>query len=1176
MDMQTRIDLEPIAHRLKLPLAGAQRAVDLLDEGNTVPFITRYRKDQTGGLDEEQIFLLQAEVRHARQLLERKQTILKSIEAQQQLTPELAQRIEQARSMRALEDLYLPFKPKKKTLAQVARSRGLEPLAREVLAGDAAAADLQQRAADFVLPENELPSTQDVLQSLQHLIAEHFGDSAQLRSRLRRILWRDGRLVSRRTENLPEADQDATASPPTAAPAAPSAPQESQAASEVGEAAVPTEPRSCPAAPDASPTAPVPQSAAAEPSGSEPGARIPAQPAAAPQPVAAIPPTTAPESAAESPPTPPGGAEPEPAADPAATAEPGAEPAAGAAETRSAAPLAAALQAARPAAPSPSRPAKSTIQAARRDQRREARQRRRQRLIQSFKDYFDFSNPLNRIPHYRVLAINRGERTKVLRVKIEVPHPERLLQEAESLLIPADHPHADFLRGCLQNALNRLVLPSLEREIRRELTEKSDEHAVAVFAQNLRKLLLQPPLRNRRLVAIDPGCRNGCKLVALDPYGKVLDHTLIHLVGSEDRRRAGREALVAFVKQHQADAIAIGNGTGCRDAELVVADILSNELQEERLGYLIVNEAGASVYSTSEIGREELPAYDATVRGAVSIGRRALDPLSELVKIDPGSIGVGLYQHDVKAKHLRESLDQVVESCVNYVGVDVNAASPALLRYVSGLNSLTARRIFDHRQQHGPFRNRNQLKDVPGIGEATFVQAAGFLKIAGGDNPLDETWIHPESYETAERLLEAVGSNVSALRRPEPVPAPTQEDPTLQPGESAAAEPTPTEPPAEGPESDGASAATAPASAEASGPDPGTTDPAVPGDTRAAVALDRCPDARSADLHATGPGAATHSAAPPAAAQETAHDRPHSLENAPPTQVGNGVDAATDPPSTPTASSSVSPAPEPSRPEQAQQGPRQPGQVCAPWSNHLKQIDVHALSRQLGVGQLLLEDMITALVRPGRDPREDLPPPVFRRGVLKLEDLKPGMELSGTVLNVVDFGAFVDIGLVDSGLIHVSRLANHFVTNPHDVVSVGDILRVWVVDVDPQRRRVSLTAIEPGTEKPGHETSRSERAGTQSTPARRPKSRRGGGKPKPAAEGAGRRKEKRAHRTQQSTRPARPARPRAVAPITKAMQEGREPMRTFSDLKQFFEQSRTRPQRAEGDPGDGADAPKKS
>ncbi len=627
-----------------------------------------------------------------------------------------------------------------------------------------------------------------------------------------------------------------------------------------------------------------------------------------------------------------------------------------------------------------------------------------------------------------MLAINRGERAKVLRVKIEADL--EAMQAAVDELVEADHPHADFLRGCGRDALARLVFPSLEREVRRELTDWAESHAVDVFARNLRNLLLQTPVRGRRVLAIDPGFKSGCKLAALDEFGNLLDQAVIHLVGKPERKLEGRAKLVEMIKQHQLSVVAIGNGTACRETEELMSDLLATELADAGVAYVIVNEAGASVYSTSPLGREEFPEYDATLRGAISIGRRLQDPLSELVKIDPASIGVGMYQHDVKAKHLRTSLDAVVESCVNYVGVDLNTASPALLRYVSGLNQLTARRLYDYRAQHGPFRNREQLKEVPGFGEATFVQAAGFLKIGDGDNPLDATWIHPESYPLAQQVLEKMECTLADLAEKE---------------------------------------------------------------------------------------------------------------------------------------------------------------AAARIAERAAQLELDGLTAQLDAGAMLLTDILAQLARPGRDPREDLPPPIFKKGVIKLDDLTPGMELSGTVLNVVDFGAFVDIGLHDTGLVHISQLANKYVRDPHEVVSVGDIVKVWVHEIDKTRRRVSLTMIAPGTprtppprrgEKRKGDGPRGARpaagaapavaapqgeatdggtaqAGTETATAPPPRDRRPArpqGRPqRPQQRGDARRFEKGAAGTKPAFKPRPERKPKPLVPLTNEMKAGKEPLRTFGDLKQFLE-----------------------
>lgn len=823
------IDLGRIAQRLDLPVTGVEAVVHLLDSGNTIPFITRYRRDQTGGLDEEQVRVIAESVGRARQLADRKATIQRTIQSQGKLTSALEGRIAAAESLKQLEDLYLPFKPRKLSLAEIAKQRKLEPLAREILAADPAAAQVETRAADFIDPDVEVGAVADVLLGVGHIIAHDYSERADVRGRLREIFHRQARLTSQRI-------------------------------------------------------------------------------AAAGKPLS-------------------------------------------------------------------------------KDEKH-------------FRDYFDYAEHVQRIPPHRVLAINRGERAKLLKVRIEGP-AEELQAAAEELIVPPDHVHADFLRGCVRDALARLVLPSLERELRREMTEFCETHAVGVFARNLRNLLLQPPVSGRRVLALDPGFKSGCKAVVIDECGTPLEHAVLHIIGQQERRVEAGRRIVDLVGRHSCAVIAIGNGTAGRETESLVAELVAGELQSLDVAYVMVNEAGASVYSTSQYGREELPQHEAAVRGAISIGRRLQDPLSELVKIEPANIGVGLYQHDVKARHLHASLDRVVESCVNYVGVDLNTASPALLRYVSGLNQATAKNIHDWRTQNGPFTSRRQLLEVPGFGEAAYVQAAGFLKITGGADPLDATWIHPESYPVAEKVLARLGGSL----------------------------------------------------------------------------------------------------AEPAA------------------------------------------------------GERDTG------------VDLQALAEEFGVGRLLLADIIEQLSRPGRDPREDLPKPVFKKGVIKFDDLEVGMELQGAVLNVVDFGAFVDIGMHDSGLVHISQLSSRYVRDPHDVVSVGQIVKVWVLELDKARRRVALTMISAaererqqrqverkrearsGRKPAGGEQGRAPTAATPPVAAAAPNRER-----PPRAPAAARQPRRQGlpprdqgARTYVSSGPSRPA-----TPLSSAMREGKEPLRTFGDLLQFF------------------------
>jgi uncharacterized protein len=827
-----RLDFSRIAQDLQVRKTQVESVVQLLDEGNTVPFITRYRKEKTGSLNEDLIRQIQARVTQLRQMADRKDTILRSIEGQGKLTDDLRVAIMGAETIKRLEDLYLPYKPKKRTLATVARERGLEPLAQAIWNKDPAVANLAELLPTMVNPEKELATAEDVRLGVQHILAEQIAETAGVRAAVRSELWESGKLTAAKSENLAEG----------------------------------------------------------------------------------------------------------------------------------------------------------------------------QGL--DYRDYFQFTEPVRQIPPHRILAINRGEKESSLKVRLEWD-ADAVRRAALSKLPLADHPHADFLHTITEDALARLLLPSLEREIRRELTEIAEAHAVKVFARNLRSLLLQPPLRNRRILAIDPGFRTGCKVAALDEGGNRVDDTVIFPHPPQNKKQEAKAKLEELLRKHQLNVIAIGNGTACRETEEVVAELIG-DLEKRRTGvaesqpaapspnavspvagapaepasetiaapavvsasatelavapaggaaladapsspaqvvesagvvnhgaetrspdvtqgadappspatpsalppapvdlaYVIVNEAGASVYSASAVGREEFPDYDATLRGTISIGRRLQDPLSELVKIDPQSIGVGLYQHDINSRTLKESLDSVIESSVNQVGIDLNTASVPLLRHVSGLNQLVAREIVDYRKQHGSFKTREQLLEVPNIGPGRFIQAAGFLKIVGGDNPLDQTWIHPESYPAAQQLLAELGFGPDALN----------------------------------------------------------------------------------DRHKTT-------------------------------------------------------------------------ELC----EKLRSLSPEEISSKLQLGVPTLRDILEALARPGRDPRDDLPPPIFKRGVLKLEDLQPGMELKGTVLNVVDFGAFVDIGLKDSGLVHISQIANRYIKNPYDVVAVGDVVTVWVLSVDQGRRRVSLTMIKPGT-----------------------------------------------------------------------------------------------------------------
>jgi len=721
------INLAPVAKELSLTEEQVNNVVALLDDGNTVPFITRYRKEQTGNLDEEQIRAIEKRVKALRQLAEKADTILRLIESQGKLTPGLRRKIAAAETLKRLDDLYLPFRPKRRSRAEAARQKGLEPLADMIMRGEQDSIPIEKAAAAFVSsdPNEGIATKGEALQGAADILAERISEDVAVRDHSRKIAWRTGSITVSATK------------------------KEKQNSKE-------------------------------------------------------------------------------------------------------------------------------------------------------FENYFGYSEPVWKVPPHRTLALNRGEKEEVLRIRFEWDRnvATRVISNQYNL---ATHAHGDFLHQCIQDSLDRLIHPSIEREVRREITEQAEEHAIGVFAKNLRSLLLQPPLKGEGVLAIDPGFRTGCKIAILDERGQCLHTDVVYVTGSAEKRQGTLLRLAELVSKHHCGLIAIGNGTACRETEELVSQLIADHCPDCR--YLIVNEAGASIYSASTVARDEFPDFDATVRGTISIGRRLQDPLSELVKIEPQHIGVGMYQHDMNPRQMKESLDGVVESCVNYVGVDLNTASASLLKYVSGFSQLIARRVVEWRAANGSFSNRRQLLEVPGVGKATFTQAAGFLKISKGEEPLDQTWIHPESYQVAHRVLK----NLSMT---------------------------------------------------------------------------------------------------PADVQLMESKRESML-------------------------------------------------------NSLQGVSVKQLASELDVGQPTLNDIIDALRRPGRDPRTDLPGPIFRSGVLKLDDLTTGMELAGTVLNVVDFGAFVDIGLKDTGLVHISQMADRFISSPHDIVSVGDIVKVWVQSVDRERRRVSLTMKSP-------------------------------------------------------------------------------------------------------------------
>lgn len=872
-----------LARELDLPLDQVEATLALLEEGYPVPFIARYRKDQTKNLSEDGVAKVAAAYQKQRQLTDRKLSFLKTIEAQGKLTPELEQKIREARTARRLEDLYLPYKSKRQTLAQAAREKGLEPLAEAILNAADESADLNALAAPFVDAEKNVATVEDALKGAADIIAETFAETFEVRRRLRDKIQRTGKLVSKKVEKKGAAEPEADA-----------------------------------------------------------------------------------ETAVETP------------------VEPVAEENVETTE------------------------AKATDDAAKADKKKKKKmfkEQQAEQLEKQFVDYFDASFDLRSCPPHRALALNRGENAKIISVKLEVD-VDQLKAIARETLVAEGRPFADFLNACADDAVVRLAAPSLEREARRELTERAEEQAVSVFAKNLRNLLMQRPLNRRRVLALDPGFKNGCKLVALDEFGNVLDYAAVFPQGNAERRAAASAKIVELVEKYKLSVFAIGNGTGCREAENFVAKIIEEKFADADVAYIVVNEAGASVYSTSQIAKDEFPNFDPLVRGAASIGRRLQNPLNELVKIDAERLGVGMYQHDVKSKALKDALTNVVASCVNRVGVDLNAATPAILRYVAGLNQLTAKRVCERRVANGPYRNREELKEISGLGETAFSHCAGFLKIVGGENPLDATWIHPESYELATKILEKLGFTPADLLVREKV---------------------------------------------------------------------------------------------------------------------------------------------------------------AELADAIKATDAAALAEEFGAGPLAVADLLEQFVRPGLDPRDALPGPIFKKGVLKMEDLQPGMELTGVVLNVVDFGAFVDVGLHESGLVHISQLGDSYVRDAHQKVAVGDVLKVWVLEVDAKRRRVSLTTLAPGTvrerrqdgpRRPRRDENAPAGTGSDGGAERRPRrerSERSERSERGERSEGNRRGRGRDDRSERAPRTVVAApKNKKIKPISDDMKSGKEAMRSFSDLAQFF------------------------
>ena len=690
-----------------------ENTVRLLDEGNTVPFIARYRKEMTGSLDDQIIRQLSERLTALRNLEDKRTQVRTAIAEQGNLTDELAAKLDAAQTQTEIDDIYRPFRPKRRTRASIAKEKGLQPLA-DVIWGQRLSGTLEETAKPFVDSGQGVDTVLDAINGAMDILAEQISDDADLRKLLREETIKFGAIVSRKTKDEPSV----------------------------------------------------------------------------------------------------------------------------------------------------------------------------------YEMYYDYREPLKKAAGHRVLAMNRGEKEGFLSVKIE-GEEEKLLQKMERRLIRRNSDTADILKEVIADSYKRLIVPSLEREIRNDLTEKAEESAIGVFRENLRQLLLQPPISGKVVLALDPAYRTGCKIAVIDATGKPLETTVVYPTPPQNKTAEAEKKLLALIEKYGVDLISIGNGTASRESELFVAEMLKKT--KRKVQYIIANEAGASVYSASKLGAEEFPDYDVSLRSAVSIGRRIQDPLAELVKIDPKSIGVGQYQHDMNQKRLGEALGGVVEDCVNSVGVDLNTASPALLSYVAGINGTVAKNILKYREEHGKFTARKELLKVAKLGPKAYEQCAGFLRLPESNMPLDRTGVHPESYAAAEGLLRLCGYGLADV----------------------------------------------------------------------------------AEKKVSG--------------------------------LAKKV--------------------------------KSPEKTAA----------------ELGIGVPTLEDIMRELEKPGRDPREDAPAPVLRSDVLSMEDLKEGMVLTGTVRNVIDFGVFVDIGVHQDGLVHISQICDRFIKHPLEAVKLGDVVQVKVLSVDLEKKRISLT-----------------------------------------------------------------------------------------------------------------------
>ena len=765
-----------------------EAAVKLIDEGNTIPFISRYRKEVTGSLNDEQLRNLGERLNYLRNLEEKKAQVIGSIEEQGKLTEELRKKIEEAQTLVVVEDLYRPYRPKKKTRASVAKEKGLEGLAEYILAQDAAE-EIEKEAAKYINEEKEVADEKQAISGAMDIIAERISDEADYRSYIRQATVEEGKVIS-----------------------------------------------------------------------------------------------SAKDEKAES----------------------------------------------------------------------------------VYEMYYNYEEPISKVAGHRVLALNRGEKEKILTVKVEAP-VERILRYLETKVVTKDNPYTTpVLKAVIEDAYERLIAPAIEREIRNDLTEKAEDGAINVFGKNLQQLLLQPPITGKVVLGWDPAFRTGCKLAVVDETGKVLDTKVIYPTAPQNKVEEAKAELKKLIKKYHVSLISVGNGTASRESEQVIVDLIK-EL-DTPVQYVIVNEAGASVYSASKLATEEFPNFDVGQRSAASIARRLQDPLAELVKIDPKSIGVGQYQHDMNQKKLGESLTGVVEDSVNKVGVDLNTASASLLEYISGISKTIAKNIVAYREKNGRFITRADLLKVDKLGPKAYEQCAGFLRILDGTNPLDATSVHPESYEATLKLLNKLGMTMEDVKE-------------LQ--KKAAAE-------------------------------------------------------ASAKL------TQTKQTAPSAKKQDKKNTKKVVVRNTS-TAMGKALAQAL-------ASSGME------LEDKVNGAANERKDTSAAGSSLLSKVkDTKKVAEELGIGEITLTDILKELEKPARDPREDMPKPILRSDVLGMEDLKPGMILKGTVRNVIDFGAFVDIGVHQDGLVHISQITDRYIKHPLEAVSVGDIVDVQVISVDVPKKRIGLT-----------------------------------------------------------------------------------------------------------------------